>query len=322
MRLGAVSVPGAEPSCYVAAVHLPRQRLETVRWLAGALATVMLAGCPADEEPPNLVSKRIGPEGGVVSSHDDVLQIVILGGALTKAVDIEIYPSDEPPPIFGPAYRVRPDIPLEIDAEVTYRRVLPQDPNDVAVAAIHREDFENGAGAWVPLPRFSLDVENRSVTGLDSELSLFYGMLEDAYGGLTTTGTDSVGDDSTGTTGGTDTGGSDETGFGPLSHAVDIQPIWNEACVADCHESGGLNQDVLLNGGEAYDELLMGFPVAATIPYVEAGDPDRSYLLHKLDGTQDEVPGGGGSPMPLGKPLLPAQTREKIRAWIAQGAPE
>jgi hypothetical protein len=273
------------------------------------------AGCQSDDGP-TLVRRTIGPEGGVIASHDDVLQLVILPGALSRTVEIEIEPSDVPPPIFGPAYRVRPDIDLEIDAEVTYRRVLPANPEGVAVAAIRREDYEHGAGSWVPLPVIELDIENVIVTGLDHELSLFYGMLEGLGGGTSSdTGT---GDD---TTTGDDETGSTDDGFGPLSHALDIQPIWDEHCVTMCHTPGGLNTDVVLTPDRALDDLLERFPVAATIPYVDPGNPDRSYLLYKLDGTQEEAPGGSGAPMPLGAPILSVEVRNMIEAWIEQGAP-
>ena len=291
----------------------------------GFVGALGLAGCQS-EEGPTLVRRTIGPEGGVIASHDEVLQIVIPPGALPRSVDIEIEPSDVPPPIFGPAYRVRPDIDLEIDAEVTYRRVLPSNPEGVAVAVIRREDYEQGAGAWVPLPVFELDVPNAIVSGLDRELSLFYGMLEGLGGGSTTGPEPTTGDDMDSTTGdeetGDDTDGTDETGFGPLSHAVDIQPIWDAHCVTNCHTPGGLNTDVVLTPDRAFADLLDRFPVAANIPFVDPGDPTRSYLLYKLDDRQHDAPGGGGAAMPLGAPLLSAQVRDMIEAWVEQGAPE
>lgn len=276
-----------------------------------------------EDDPSTLVRRTIGPEGGVIASHDQVLQIVLLPGALSEPIEVEIEPSDVPPPIFGPAYRVRPDIELALDAEITYRRVLPSNPEGVAVAAIRRTDFEQGAGAWVPLPQIELDVENSIVTGVDTHLSLFYGMLEGLDGG-TTTGTDSMGDDETGTTtGGDETDEEEGTdgGFGPLSHELDIQPIWDAYCVTNCHRPDGLNTDVVLTPERAYDDLLERFPVAANLPYVDPGDPSRSYLLYKLDDRQEEAPGGGGAYMPLGDVLLPASIRDLIEAWIEQGCP-
>jgi hypothetical protein len=288
--------------------------------LSLGLGVLAPAGCQSDDGP-SLVRRSIGPQGGVIASHDNVLQIVLLPGALSDTVEIEIEPSDVPPPIFGPAYRVRPDIELMIDAEVTYRRVLPSNPEGVAVAAIRRDDFEDGQGAWLALPRIELDIEHSIVTGIDSELSLFYGMLEGLGGSTTDTGTDTgAHDDSEGTTGG-DVTGDTTGGFGPLSHELDLQPIWDAHCLTNCHEPGGLNTDIVLTADRAYEELLEGFPVAANLPYVDAGDPSRSYLLHKLDNRQGEAPGGGGLPMPMNAELLPVEIRDMVEAWIEQGAP-
>jgi hypothetical protein len=58
---------------------------------------------------------------------------------------------------------------------------------------------------------------------------------------------------------------------------------------------------------------------ARGVDRIEPGDPQKSYLLHKLLGTQRSV-GGSGSRMPLsGGPLADAQIA-KIRQWIEQGA--
>jgi len=127
-----------------------------------------------------VVRRTIGPQGGLVSSYDQVLTIVLQPGALSREVEIEVFPSDEPPPIFGPAYRVRPQLELLVDAEITYRRVLPSNPNAATLAAIRLDDYTEEMGHWVPLPRLALVPEQQSVIGLDDELSLYYGLLEDA----------------------------------------------------------------------------------------------------------------------------------------------
>ena len=58
---------------------------------------------------------------------------------------------------------------------------------------------------------------------------------------------------------------------------------------------------------------------------VTPGDPDKSFLLHKLDGDLcvfDESCANGscGAPMPENNPALPEDKRDAIRRWIAQGA--
>jgi hypothetical protein len=51
---------------------------------------------------------------------------------------------------------------------------------------------------------------------------------------------------------------------------------------------------------------------------VAPGSPDTSYLIHKLAG---DGPCFSGSRMPEGEDPLPASDQAKIRAWIAEGAP-
>jgi uncharacterized protein (TIGR03118 family) len=50
---------------------------------------------------------------------------------------------------------------------------------------------------------------------------------------------------------------------------------------------------------------------------VKPGDPDNSYIIQKLEGAA----GISGSRMPLGGPFLDDATMDKIRSWIADGAP-
>ena len=117
-----------------------------------------------------------------------------------------------------------------------------------------------------------------------------------------------------------DTGGLADS-FGPLSHEEDIQPIWSETCLeAGCHdrEQGRV---VVLDPAEAHDNLVDRasdqFPL---FDLVEPGNPDGSYLFHKLAGTHTSV-GGMGRPMPADLDPLPADIQAMVRAWILQGAP-
>lgn len=57
----------------------------------------------------------------------------------------------------------------------------------------------------------------------------------------------------------------------------------------------------------------------ATMSLVEPGDPERSYLVHKLRGTQGLV-GGGGARMPVGDAPLDDAEEAALEAWIANGA--
>lgn len=60
---------------------------------------------------------------------------------------------------------------------------------------------------------------------------------------------------------------------------------------------------------------------------VATSDPDHSFLMHKLDHTlecsllQCAATQNCGNPEPFGSSEpLPANTRDSIRRWIAQGA--
>jgi len=57
----------------------------------------------------------------------------------------------------------------------------------------------------------------------------------------------------------------------------------------------------------------------APLNRIEPGDSAKSYLWHKINGTQADV-GGGGSNMPLGAGALPQATLDIINEWIAGGA--
>lgn len=143
---------------------------------------LLLAIGACTDEPEDVVRQTIGPAGGLVSSHDDVLTLVFQPGALTREYEIEIFPSEEPPLIFGSAYRVKPEIDLAVNLEVTYRRVLPNNTDGVTVGAIRLDDYTEQMGYWDALPRLSIDEASGSVLASDDQLSLYYGLLESGEG--------------------------------------------------------------------------------------------------------------------------------------------
>lgn len=287
-----------------------------------------IVGCAQSTEDERIVRSAIGPDGGQISSHDGVLTVLILPGALDREHEFVVSPSDTPPLIFGPAYRVQPDIDLAVNAEVTYARTLPNDPTGTAVAAIRRQDFENGNGTWIKLPTVELDVDDQLVTATDNQVALFYGLLQgDDVSGTTSSTTATPTDDSIGD----ETGGSESTGGetsgdpDPLSHAADINQIWVDGCLgAACHSAGAQQPDLET---DAYAAMVGVGSVGAPLQYVAAGSSADSYLMHKLDATfmLDASLGGcgcgGGSPMPAGgAPLLEQDVRDTIRRWIDEGA--
>lgn len=75
--------------------------------------------------------------------------------------------------------------------------------------------------------------------------------------------------------------------------------------------------------GDTYDVIVGTNSTQSSLLRVEAGDASRSYLLHKLNGSQGDPPANGtGTQMPQGKAVYDATTRARIAAWIDAGAPE
>ena len=87
-----------------------------------------------------------------------------------------------------------------------------------------------------------------------------------------------------------------------------------------------LGDDVLMPGNQV-DILMSGYGNLVDVPSTEApaldriepGDPDASYLWHKINGTHASV-GGSGNPMPAPAGGLDAGTIATIEAWISGGA--
>ncbi len=103
----------------------------------------------------------------------------------------------------------------------------------------------------------------------------------------------------------------------------EIRQVFAGSCAgADCHtsdgSSGGLSD---LDNFDAGHANLVNADTAcfnaAPNKRVVPGDPDASFLLNKLEGTQN-----CGSSMPFLAPQLSASIRTGIRNWILSGAPK
>jgi hypothetical protein len=103
-----------------------------------------------------------------------------------------------------------------------------------------------------------------------------------------------------------------------VSFAADIQPLFDARC--SCHVGGETAAGLDLEDGAAYDDTVGAFSFQVDMNQIEPGDPARSYLFHKVSGTQLDVDGTGGQ-MPLGRPPLSADELATLRLWIEQGAP-
>jgi hypothetical protein len=121
--------------------------------------------------------------------------------------------------------------------------------------------------------------------------------------------------DGTGVDGGN---GSDAPTF-----AADVQPIFSANCAfSGCHATSEVKpsgKPMHLSVGQAYANIVnVEAFERAGMDRVEPGEPDESYLIHKIQGTQADV-GGSGERMPLGGQLTQTEI-EIIRDWIAAGA--
>lgn len=84
----------------------------------------------------------------------------------------------------------------------------------------------------------------------------------------------------------------------------------------NCHSGAAAPLGLRLDEGVSYAMLVNAPSVEApALLRVAPGDPDASYLIHKLEGTAQV-----GGRMPLNGPALPAETIAVIRQWIAEGA--
>ena len=81
------------------------------------------------------------------------------------------------------------------------------------------------------------------------------------------------------------------------------------------HHNGGQAPD--LRAGSAYASLVNVSSTQSNLMLVSPGDPEASYLIHKLEGRA----GIAGSRMPQGGPFLSSADIAVIRSWIQAGAP-
>lgn len=102
-----------------------------------------------------------------------------------------------------------------------------------------------------------------------------------------------------------------------VSFAREIQPIFTANC--SCHMGRFPSENLNLEPGNAFANLVGVRSRQSPLNRVEPGDPAKSYLIHKLRGTQRSV-GGSGARMPFGGRELPAATIQLIERWITQGA--
>ncbi len=106
------------------------------------------------------------------------------------------------------------------------------------------------------------------------------------------------------------------------------QEVFDRQCVS-CHRTGqtfAAQSGLVLEAGRSYDALvgvLARHPVARAdgLRLVRPGQPDSSFLWHKLQWDGGHHRRDYGAPMPLGTRSLSVGQLEFVRRWIAAGAP-
>ncbi len=112
-----------------------------------------------------------------------------------------------------------------------------------------------------------------------------------------------------------------DTGGDAPTLAADVQPIFTANCAfSGCHGGASPAQGMNLSAGQAYANAVnVPSNELPGMDRIEPGDPDQSYLVNKIQGTQADV-GGSGQRMPLGGNPLSDADINTIRAWITAGA--
>ncbi len=102
--------------------------------------------------------------------------------------------------------------------------------------------------------------------------------------------------------------------------AADVQPIFTANCaLSNCHAGSNPVEGMNLGDGQAYANIVNVQSNESALLRVKPGEPDESYLVHKIQGTQGSV-GGSGGQMPFGGPALTQTQINLIREWITNGA--
>jgi hypothetical protein len=111
-------------------------------------------------------------------------------------------------------------------------------------------------------------------------------------------------------------GGGGTAGLKPTLASIQANVFTPTCAVPGCHGGASAQIGLRLDPGFSAGSLVnVASPRAANLVRVVPGDPDASFIVHKLEGTQSL-----GGRMPLFGPYLPQATIDVIRLWIKNGA--
>jgi uncharacterized protein (TIGR03118 family) len=99
------------------------------------------------------------------------------------------------------------------------------------------------------------------------------------------------------------------------------QTLFSPRC-AGCHNGsqppgGGLPGSLDLRAGSSFASLVAVPSLERPLARVAPGEPESSYVIHKLEGAPDI----SGARMPFGGPFLDQAAIDEVKSWIAAGAP-
>jgi hypothetical protein len=107
-------------------------------------------------------------------------------------------------------------------------------------------------------------------------------------------------------------------GLAPTLDSIQANVFSVNCAVPGCHGGAAAQQGMRLDPGFAAGNLIsIASPRDANLIRVIPGNPNDSFIIRKLEGTQTL-----GDRMPQGGPYLPQSTIDVIRQWIQDGAPQ
>ena len=107
-------------------------------------------------------------------------------------------------------------------------------------------------------------------------------------------------------------------GLAPTLASIQANVLSVNCAVPGCHGGAAAQQGLRLDPGFSAGNLInVRSSQDSNLIRVVPGDPDASFIIRKLEGTQPL-----GDRMPQGGPYLPQSTIDVIRQWIQDGAPQ
>ena len=103
-----------------------------------------------------------------------------------------------------------------------------------------------------------------------------------------------------------------------LSFARDVLPIVQQHDCARCHLSSVTEYEEITANRAGYTDEW--YNACINMMWIEPFEPDRSFLVHKIQGTYLDVGAQGGDVMPLDGATLSEMEIDIIREWIQGGA--